>query len=240
MTALGISKLRQLVLGKRPLQAQFLQHLTERLRNLSLIAHQPSRVADKHRLVCIQLYALHFNLWFCKECETEGREMTGLENYNGYSGAERLDKFKEMNRLLAVGGLPKPIGACDLCGDSGVELEYHDEDYSIPYLWTKPAAYMVCHHCHVQKIHARFRFPHRWKAFLAHVRRGGYASDLYGEDVSPELTREFEACCEAFKTGQPRTLKRLRNYRGDVGQEWFAQLSVAEISRSAPASRPRP
>lgn len=166
--------------------------------------------------------------------------MGSLTYYNGYSGIERMKKFDEMNRRIASNKLDKPEGPCELCGDPKAEVEYHDEDYSEPYRWDKPAAYALCKHCHVQKVHGRFRFPHRWKAFLAHIRRGGHASDLYGPDAKPKYREEFESCCEAVKAGKPAELQSLRTYKGDEGREWFTNLTLVEAAMSEAFSRPRP
>ena len=111
--------------------------------------------------------------------------MTELVDYNGYTSKERMAKYRDMQRRIGSGELV-PKGACELCGDPGVKLEYHDEDYSEPYSWVKPATYIVCKHCHIQKIHKRFQYPERWKAFLAHVRIGGHASDLYGPNANAD------------------------------------------------------
>ena len=166
--------------------------------------------------------------------------MAELADYNGYTGKERDDKFEVMKRKIANGDIPPPSGSCELCGDSGVELEYHDEDYSQPYSWARPAAYMLCKHCHIQKIHGRFRHPNHWKAFLAHVRRGGHASDLYGPIANPELKREFDACCEAIKAGRTHELSPLRAYQHEIGREWFANLSLDQEVMEDRSSRPRP
>ena len=165
--------------------------------------------------------------------------MTELADYNGYSGKERMTKYYDMQRRIASREL-QPKGSCEICGDSGEDLEYHEEDYSKPYSWVKPEAYIVCKHCHIQKIRKRFQYPDRWKAFLAHARRGGHASDLYGKTANPELRREFEACCEAIKVGRTYVFRPLRNYSQDAGNEWFANLSLDQEAMKNRASRPRP
>lgn len=76
--------------------------------------------------------------------------MAELDHYNGYSGKERMEKFIAMKRKINSEELATPTGPCSLCGDRGGQFEYHDEDYSQPYKWTKPAAYVLCHHCHIQ------------------------------------------------------------------------------------------
>src|SRR5689334_17545615 len=107
--------------------------------------------------------------------------------YNGYSWKERYAKFQELKERIAQGKTPPPTGPCDLCGDPDVPVEYHDEDYSKEYLWEPRALYVLCQHCHRHKLHRRFNRPFAWEAFLAHVRRGGYASELQDPKVKKEV-----------------------------------------------------
>ena len=140
--------------------------------------------------------------------------------YNGFSAKERDAKLQAMKRLIAEGTLPPASGPCRLCGDPDIEVEYHDEDYSHPYVWVEPATYVLCRHCHRQKLHGRYAHAFVWQAFLAHVRRGGYASDL----LYPHIKLEVHAFCMALKTGQEFELHSLRPYTKYVGDEWFARL----------------
>ena len=103
---------------------------------------------------------------------------SGIGWYNGYSPKERLAKLKVMDRLIANGELAAASGPCDLCGATGVSVEYHDEDYGLPYRWGKPAQYSLCRYCHRHKIHSRFTKPSSWLAYLAYVRRGGHSTHL--------------------------------------------------------------
>src|SRR5689334_10537327 len=107
--------------------------------------------------------------------------------YNGYDWNERNAKLKELKERLLRGEQAPPQGPCELCGDPEVPVEYHDEDYSLPYRWTRPALYCLCRTCHRDKLHKRFARQSAWKAFLAHVRRGGYARDLNDEEVKKEV-----------------------------------------------------
>lgn len=148
--------------------------------------------------------------------------MSTGNSYNGYSSKERNDKFREMKRRIADGELAAASGSCALCGDPEVEVEYHDEDYSLPYRWVEPAMYILCRHCHRHKLHRRFARPILWQAYLAHVRRGGYARDLQ----DPRIKSEFEACYKAIKHGHEFTLRELRQYLQNIGTEWFASLRL--------------
>ena len=167
----------------------------------------------------------------------EGERKAEKGWYNGYSWKEREAKFRELKRLIARGELPVASGPCQLCGDVGVPVVYHDEDYSLPYRWLPPALFALCRNCHLDKLHKRCSRPHRWNAFLAHVHRGGYARDL----KDPNVKRAVLAVERAIARGEPQpTLPELRPYRATPGSEWFAALSVDPIVVSPGAPRPRP
>lgn len=155
--------------------------------------------------------------------------------YNGYSPAERRAKLQALKRLAAIGEVPPPSGPCHLCSDAGVVVEYHSEDYAAPFLWTPPAAYVLCQHCHRQKLHKRFAKPDLWAAFLAHVRRGGYASDL----KKPEVKREVERAQAAIRKGEKPSLASLRPYSRVAGGEWFGALTLDPRSLENQENRPR-
>jgi hypothetical protein len=156
--------------------------------------------------------------------------------YNGYSWKEREAKLQELKRLIARGELLPASGPCDLCGDPDVPVEYHDEDYSKPYMWKPPALFALCRNCHRHKLHRRFLHPASWQAFLAHVRRGGYARDL----KNPAIKREVMEYQSAVKRGEKVSLKELRPHIQSPGEEWFAALSVDPVTISPEGPRPRP
>ena len=120
--------------------------------------------------------------------------------------------------------------AYDNC-DPDVAVEYHDEDYAKPYIWTKPALLCLCRHCHRYKLHKRFKNVNSWNIFLAHIRRGGYARDLKDTEIKKEL-KEFEK-------GTIKNLKLLRKYNQNVGSEWFANIRMDIESLQDPSARPR-
>lgn len=155
--------------------------------------------------------------------------------YNGYSWQERDELLVTYKRLIAAGQLAPPTGPCDICSDPDSVVESHSEDYSRPYRWTPPAAYDLCTYCHRRQLHGRFRRPDYWAAFLAHVRRGGYASDLQ----NPTVRLEFEYYRLASKHGQRAALYPLRPYTKAPGKEWFARLRMDIESLRDPAARPR-
>jgi hypothetical protein len=155
--------------------------------------------------------------------------------YNGYSPKERDDKFKAMKKLLAKGELAQPSGSCALCNDNEVPLEYHDEDYGAPFIWEPPALLALCRHCHRDKLHKRFNRPLAWSAYVAHIRRGGYARDL--KDLV--IKKEVDACKAAIENNEAFTLKILRPYQHEIGKEWFANLRMDIESLSDSQARQR-
>lgn len=155
--------------------------------------------------------------------------------YNGYSPEERDAKLKVANEKLASGELPEASGPCMLCNDPDVPVEYHSEDYGQPFVWGPPGVYTLCKSCHRFRIHTRFRHPDVWQAYLAHVRRGGYARDLR----DPAIAAEFKAYRLAIKRGEPAELNPLRPYAPTPGAEWFANLRLDKESLTDPAARLR-
>ena len=155
--------------------------------------------------------------------------------YNGYRPKERLSKLREMNRRLASGELTQAAGPCALCGDPDVPVEYHDEDYGEPYLWSPPAQYCLCRHCHRHKLHTRFKAPSAWNTYLAHIRRGGYACDLKDREIKTEV----EKYRVALERGETPPLKYLRPYPHEIGKEWFATLRMDIESLEDPSARKR-
>jgi hypothetical protein len=147
-----------------------------------------------------------------------------MDEYNGFSGKERAANGAALRRAIEAGTVPVPAGSCSICGDPSAKLEYHSEDYSKPYSWSPPAAYLVCIACHRNKLHKRFGNPDMWEAFKAHVRRGGYASDL----KQPEVARELKQYIAALRSGDVLQLRPLRPYPHASGTEWWASLTTQQ------------
>ncbi len=156
--------------------------------------------------------------------------------YNGYSPKERAANFKELKRRVDSGELLAAAGPCLLCHDPDVQVEYHNEDYGEPFLSVPPALLPLCRHCHRDKLHKRFWRHSAWQAYVAHIRRGGHASDLKNSAIKRELA-EYRTAIEA---GKPFVLQALRPYLGVAGQEWFANLRMDPESLTDPKARPRP
>jgi hypothetical protein len=158
-----------------------------------------------------------------------------MEPYNGYSGAEREAKLTARNQRAASGLPTHPPGPCSICHDPAAPVEAHSEDYSLPYLWEPPGDYAICRTCHRNKLHKRFSNPLDWEAWIAHVRRGGYASDL----KKPAVAKELEAFKDAKRQGSTIELVRLRP-RDFTGTEWWETLRMDTESLTDPSARPRP
>jgi hypothetical protein len=154
--------------------------------------------------------------------------------YNGYPEKQREAKYKVLQQLLRGGILTPPPGPCMLCGDPEILLEPHSEDYSDPFLWDPPAMYWLCRNCHRSKLHGRFRNPGLWTAFLAHVRRGGYARE-WNEPSRQKEIRQFRA---ALKKGDVETLPMIRSR--NVLDDWWERLSTDPRALTSEWARPRP
>jgi hypothetical protein len=109
-----------------------------------------------------------------------------------------------------------------LCGDPESPVELHSEDYAMPYLWDPPAAYELCRNCHRNKLHKRFADPDRWRAFLLHVRRGGYARDLKDWRIAAEVRNAVAA----LRDGRRVELRQLRPRVARAGEAWIDALTL--------------
>jgi len=142
-----------------------------------------------------------------------------MSTYNGFTGTDRLRKLQAMHRLFPRKSHPYYHGACHLCGDPNSTVAPHDEDYSLPYVWEAPAVRALCNWCH-RRIHGRFTHSNAWKAYLRHVSRGGYGSDL----KRLEIRREITAVGRAISNGTPIVLDVLRNM--PTRDCWWERLSL--------------
>lgn len=158
--------------------------------------------------------------------------------YNGYGWTERYAKLKALRREPPA-DLAPPQPPCQLCADPHPKsVEYHDEDYSQPYLWKPPAIFVLCRNCHRAQLHKRFARPHAWRAFLAHVKRGGYARDLV-EDRA--VRREVKAYAQALAEGRaPSPMEALPGRHPHEAPAWYEALSVDPVQITPYGRRPRP
>lgn len=148
--------------------------------------------------------------------------------YNGFTAKERA-------RFLDPGVTKTTVpahGPCAICLDPRAPVVYHSEDYSWPPTWVPPATHAVCKSCH-NRIHARFSRPWRWEAYKAHVRRGGYGSEVGTRSGSPKLCRELTTLQEALAKGRPVPEMRTLRERPESSHEWWEHL--AATPHEAPA-----
>lgn len=159
-----------------------------------------------------------------------------MDWYNGYSDKERTASIAPTHRAIRNRDVPMAPNGCMLCGDPTARLELHSEDYSTPYRWSPPAAYWLCRHCHRNKLHKRFARPDLWIAFLAHVRRDGYAADL----KDPAIKKQPDDFRSALSAGnEAPTLPVLRTGKRFAEREWWEQLTLNPASLRDLAARRR-
>lgn len=159
-----------------------------------------------------------------------------LNPYNGYTPQEREKKLRRSYQVYPNRTHPLYQGRqCQLCGDPDCKVEPHSEDYSQPYLWENPAEYAVCKTCH-SRLHKRFKSPAAWSAYKAHLRRGGYGSDL----KTGSIARDVAQLAKAPATENPHSLSPLPRSKNLTGREWWEILSIDAKSLTDPAARPRP
>lgn len=79
--------------------------------------------------------------------------------YNGFGPADRNGTLAIVRAAEADGTIPTPT-LCSVCGQRPTTtLQRHSEDYRRPL-----DAHPICRGCHV-RVHVRFRYPARWRAF---------------------------------------------------------------------------
>ena len=158
-----------------------------------------------------------------------------MNPYNGYTGKEREAKLRAHHARVKRGFPVHPPGLCSICQDPSAPVEGHSEDYSLPYLWEPPAEYALCRLCHRDRLHKRFLKPDIWAAHKAHVRRGGYSSDVR----RPEIVSELAAFRKAWRNGETVALRQLRP-RVVPPDAWWERLTTDPSSLTSVAARPRP
>lgn len=141
-------------------------------------------------------------------------------SYYGFSGKDRSKKSAERRRLTKAGRFPwKPKPHCELCGEKRDDIRFHSEDYSQPYSWKAPAVRSLCKQCH-SAVHARFKKPDFWMRLVAHVSRGGYASELRA------YRKQLDAWQAAVAYGCTCELPRIPGRRVRGEDRWI-QLPLA-------------
>lgn len=97
--------------------------------------------------------------------------------YNGFSPERRAQAARWIRREIEAGRIPAPA-ACCACGQSQGTIDYHAEDYSVPFgahLTSTP----LCYRCHMM-LHLRFRSPAGWKAYRDAIRAGWTFAPIFG------------------------------------------------------------
>ena len=158
-----------------------------------------------------------------------------MDFYNGYTSRERDKKYQEYKRRRLLGLTPPELGPCQLCLDPSAPVEAHSEDYSLPYLWTPPAEYMICRSCH-SWLHKRFKQPAVWALFKDHLRRGGYAREF----ASPAVRVERAAATSARDKGLVYVWTVWEGRAPRAGLDWWEHLTVAPDSLTSATARARP
>ena len=92
--------------------------------------------------------------------------------YNGFGPKDRAGALATIRAAVADGSIPAP-SACSVCQSCpAAPLGWHGEDYRRPL-----EAFPICRGCHF-RVHARFRYPERWKAFIRDLDPAGWFQKL--------------------------------------------------------------
>lgn len=98
--------------------------------------------------------------------------------YNGFGPKERSGTLATIRAAIAEGSISPP-SSCSVCLRSPASLlGWHSEDYRRPL-----DAFPVCKSCHI-RIHARFRHPERWRAFISGLDPAGWFQRLTVDPAS--------------------------------------------------------
>lgn len=111
--------------------------------------------------------------------------------YNGWSPAQRNGANAAIRAAIVRGDLTVP-DKCSVCQRvPNRPLQWHSERYDVP------DAYPICRSCHI-RVHARFRHPDNWNAFIKSLDPAGWVQSLTVDPYS--LTRPFD---ETYPGGFP-------------------------------------
>lgn len=143
-----------------------------------------------------------------------------MKTYNGFSPQQREKKRRALHRVFPGRSHPYFHGPCHMCGDPHSPVAPHDEDYSEPFVWETPAMYALCRTCH-GRIHRRSKSPSAWQAYVAHLHRGGYGSDLKERPIS----REIAKLSKTIQAGQGVHLEPLREVQ-ICGRWWEREVGL--------------
>lgn len=93
---------------------------------------------------------------------------TTLKPYNGFSGEQREEAGRFINKQIKAGIIRKPC-KCNRCGQTEGIIHAHLEDYTIPV--KQEQIEELCWRCHMMW-HCRFRAPRQVEAYFAEVAAG--------------------------------------------------------------------
>lgn len=92
-----------------------------------------------------------------------------MNDYNGFTPAERNRAQRWINKHLEAHLIQRPV-ACCACGAKDCIIDFHCEDYNEPY-GPQTIKYPLCYVCHLM-VHCRFKSPKQWKRYLEDLRVG--------------------------------------------------------------------
>jgi hypothetical protein len=102
--------------------------------------------------------------------------------YNGWSPVQRNGTNAAIRAAIARGDLTVP-DKCSVCQRvPNRPLQWHSERYDVL------DAYPICRSCHI-RVHARFRHPDSWRAFIKSLDPAGWVQSLTVDPRS--LTHPF-------------------------------------------------
>ena len=90
-----------------------------------------------------------------------------LQDYNGFSGAQRERSQRWLNKEWKEGRLPRP-SECAACGKADGKIQAHAEDYSAPFRAGVTDQFHLCRTCHF-KVHYRARNEKNWRDYRAKI-----------------------------------------------------------------------
>jgi hypothetical protein len=104
-----------------------------------------------------------------KQAHTGEVRMGLTTSYNGFGPKIRDDSFRWMKEEIAAGRV-EPPSQCSACGETDGHLDYHTEDYSLPF-GPHVYAYPLCFRCHMM-LHIRYRRRKDWLRYVEQLEAG--------------------------------------------------------------------
>jgi hypothetical protein len=136
----------------------------------------------------------------------------GYAWYNGFSPKRREASWTWMKGEIAAGRIQRSPVRCEVCGETRGLLDYHAEDYSLPF-GPHIYQYQLCFRCHII-LHSRFRIPDVWLRYIEQLEAGAIYPPMMGRGEITKIWGPWVAKPERF--GPPR---------GPL-PEWFRSLKT--------------